>query len=244
MLLSPREFINYLALAVFKKEMLFDSKAKFLLAFQAFLKKCLKAHKNFNLIIDEAHKLSFDLLEEIRLLSNMETGDEKLMNIFLVGQPELNEKLSEVRCRPLLQRISIRHHIPPLNLNETRAYMITRLKVAGAPKIDDIFSKSAVKAVYQHSHGYPREINVLSDNALLLGYSEGIKRITPDMIKESFEDLQLDNTTGQKNVRKPRSAKMRRFFFFPAGHWKTAVMLIEMEYFLLQTHGLLQKAIS
>ena len=107
------------------------------------------------MIIDEAHKLSFELLEEIRLLSNMETGDEKLINIFLVGQPELNEKLSDPVCRPLLQRISIRHLIPPLDQEETRDYMATRLSVAGERRLDSIFPKNAVEAMYRFSHGYP-----------------------------------------------------------------------------------------
>jgi hypothetical protein len=161
------------------------------MAFQDFLTQELKNKTNFNLIIDEAHKLSFDLLEEIRLLSNMETGDEKLINIFLVGQPELNEKLSDPICRPLLQRISIRHHIPPLDQKETMDYMATRLSVAGARKGDDIFAKSAVEAIYRFSHGYPREINVLADNAMLLGYAKGTRKITSTMIKECYEDLQL-----------------------------------------------------
>jgi phage tail protein X len=152
------------------------------------------------LIIDEAHKLSFDLLEEIRLLSNMETGDDKLINIFLVGQPELNKKLSDSRCRPLLQRISIRHHIPPLNLPETKDYMDTRLKVAGAAKANQIFSKKAIEAIYDFSRGYPREINILADNALLLGYSKGIRKLTPSTVKQCYEDMQLDIPTPEPSV--------------------------------------------
>ena len=105
----------------------------------------------------------------------METNDEKLINIFLVGQPELNEKLSDPQCRPLLQRISIRHHIPPLKLEETQNYVDTRLKVAGAENSNRIFSKRAIEAVFDFSKGYPREINILADNALLLGYSTGTK---------------------------------------------------------------------
>jgi general secretion pathway protein A len=199
-LLSQKDFINYLALSVFKKKIHFHSKAHFLIVFEPYLKKALNNRTNFNLIIDEAHKLSFELLEEIRLLSNMETGEEKLINIFLVGQPELNEKLSDPRCRPLLQRISIRHHIRPLNINETNDYMDTRLKVAGAKKENHIFSKRAVEAIYDSSQGYPREINILADNALLLGYSRGTKKITPSMVKECYEDLKLDTPTRKQNI--------------------------------------------
>jgi general secretion pathway protein A len=199
-LLSQKDFVNYLALSVFKKKLHFHSKAHFLLVFEPYLKQTLKNRENFNLIIDEAHKLSFELLEEIRLLSNMETRDEKLVNIFLVGQPELNEKLSDPRCRSLLQRISIRHHIHPLNLEETREYMATRLKVAGAKKGNHIFSKRAVDTIYDLSKGYPREINTLADNALLLGYSRERKKITPSMAKECYEDMQLDISTPGRSI--------------------------------------------
>jgi cell division septation protein DedD len=190
------------------------------------LKKALHNRENFNLIIDEAHKLSFDLLEEIRLLSNMETGDDKLINIFLVGQPELNEKLSDPRCRPLLQRISIRHHIRPLNLEETREYMATRLKVAGAKKGNQIFSKKAVEAIYDFSRGYPREINILADNALLLGYSRGRKKITPSMIKQCYEDMQLVGTPVQTKVPEPKQKETNKTHHLPSKRqWKWAAVL-------------------
>jgi general secretion pathway protein A len=202
-LLSQKDFVSYLALSVFKKKIHFHSKAHFLLVFEPYLKKALNNRQNFNLIIDEAHKLSFDLLEEIRLLSNMETGEEKLINIFLVGQPELNEKLSDPKCRPLLQRISIRHHIPPLDLHETRDYVDTRLKVAGAKKTDQIFSKNAIKAIYDFSRGYPREINILADNALLLGYSKARKKVTASMIKQCYDDMQLAGTALQTKALEP-----------------------------------------
>jgi general secretion pathway protein A len=207
-LLSKEDLFNYLAFSTFRKTARFDSKTRFLLAFQDFLTQGLKNKTNFNLIIDEAHKLSFELLEEIRLLSNMETGDEKLINIFLVGQPELNEKLSEPVCRSLLQRISIRHHIPPLSLEESRDYMATRLNVAGARKEDHIFSKSAVAAIHRFSQGYPREINILADNALLLGYAKGTRKITPAMVKECYEDLQLEGSVTKKDPRETASTEI------------------------------------
>jgi hypothetical protein len=147
---------------------------------------------NYNVIIDEAHKLSFDLLEEIRLLSNIETGDEKLINIFLVGQPELNEKLRDPRSRALLQRIAVRYNIPPLNADETREYMDTRWKAAGGKDLDVVFSKDAVEAIHRYSGGYPRMINILADNALLLGYSRGKSKIADSMVRECYKDLQLE----------------------------------------------------
>jgi type II secretory pathway predicted ATPase ExeA len=191
--LSPEDFMSYVAFSAFKKWVHFKSKAQFLATFEAFLGQCLEKKINFNLIIDEAHRLSFDLLEEIRLLSNMETGDEKLINIFLVGQPELNEKLRDPKSRALLQRIAIRYHISPLNQQETKAYMNTRWKAAGGENFDQVFPRNAVGAVYRHSGGYPRVINILADNVLLLGYSRGKNKITEAMITECHKDMQLES---------------------------------------------------
>ena len=200
-MLSDKDFIDYLAFSAFKRKVRFKSKADFLVEFEEFLKDCLRNQRTFLLIVDEAQRLSFSLLEEIRLLSNMETADEKLINIFLIGQPELNEKLNEPRCRALLQRVSVRHHIRPLDLDETRQYVLTRLKIAGAPHGEKIFPKAAIKALHQYSEGYPRMINILADNALLLGYSREKKKIAPEMIRECYEDIR------PKVVQKPTKAK-------------------------------------
>jgi type II secretory pathway predicted ATPase ExeA/phage tail protein X len=193
-LLSPKEFMNYLTLSAFKNRIAFKSKAEFLLAFEAFLTRCSQHQRHFLLVVDEAHKLSYDLLEEIRLLSNMETADEKLISIFLVGQPELNQKLSDPRCRALLQRISIRYHIKPLNLNETEEYLTKRLAVAGARKADDVFPPAVRRAIHECSGGFPRMINILSDNLLLLGYARGQRKLTAAMVRECHQDLKLDDS--------------------------------------------------
>jgi len=218
-LLTVEEFMDYLAFSAFKKKVHFRSKADFLVEFEEFLGECLRNQTNVILIIDEAQKLSFELLEEIRLLSNMETGDEKLINIFLVGQPELNDKLREQRCLPLLQRISIRYHIPPLDLEGTRGYVATRLKIAGAKDPSSIFSTSAVKEIHDCSQGYPRMINILGDNALLLGYSQGKKSITAFMVKQCHDDMRLDDALPQEarevsetiRARKPRQFYLARY---------------------------------
>ena len=193
-LFTPKDFMDYLAFSVFKKKVHFKTKADFLIQFEAFLKDRLQHQKNFILIIDEAQKLSFELLEEVRLLSNMETAEEKLINIFLVGQPELNNTLNQHRCRPLLQRISIRYHIKPLNIEGVQEYITTRLRLAGSEKDNNIIPLKTIKAIHKYSEGYPRMINVLTDNALLHGYSREKKRITPQIVKECFEDMQLDGS--------------------------------------------------
>ena len=232
-LLSSREFIDYLAYSVFEKKVHFKSKTEFLLEFEDHLQRCLQHNKNFVLIIDEAQKLSFELLEEVRLLSNMETADEKLINIFLVGQPELNEHLSEKRCRPLLQRISIRHHISPLNLEETRNYIMTRMRVAGTGDGGKIFPKAAIKMLHRCSMGYPRMINILADNALLLGYSKDERKISAARVKECFDDMKLDGSflKGPEQDVKQNSAdevtEVKPRYF-----WRWAALIIVLLVFL------------
>ena len=226
-LFSVKDFMDYLAFSAFKKKIFYRSKADFLIHFQDYLKVQLQHQKNFILIIDEAQKLSFDLLEEIRLLSNMETADEKLINIFLVGQPELNETLSRPECRPLLQRISIRYHIKPLDQEGTREYISTRLRMAGAENGDRIIPKNVAGAIYQYSDGYPRMINILADNALLLGYSRGEKKITPSMVKESYEDLQLEGSFFETGPPKKDAPEVKKRETARKGHrWKWAAALI------------------
>lgn len=196
--LSAKDFLFYVASGLGLKTQ-FESKGSFLIQFENFLQTLLHQQQNVLLIVDEAQKLSLTLLEEIRLLSNMETADEKLINIFLVGQPELNQKLSHPECRPLLQRISIRYHINPLHVTETEAYITTRLKLAGS-RDTKIFSKKVIRAIHSYARGYPRMINILCDNALLLGYSNGKKHITVEMIEECYDDLQLPESFLQKDT--------------------------------------------
>ena len=225
-LLSTEDFIDYLAFSAFKKKAHFKSKTAFLFEFEEFLRQCLNKQKNVILIIDEAHKLSFELLEEIRLLSNMELADEKLINIFLIGQPELNEKLSDPRCRALLQRISSRYHIRPLDLSDTGAYMANRLKIAGARKGDEIFSKNAIKAIHQYSGGYPRMINILADNALLLGYSKEKRKITAGIVKQCSDDLNLDGSFLKSTQEKPEQSKIKEVEkVHVSRYWKWAAVL-------------------
>ncbi len=226
-ILTPEEFRQYLAALVFPKNTKIESKADFIIKFEEFLQYCLREQKIFLLIIDESQTLSFELLEEIRLLSNMESADEKLINIFLVGQPELNQKLLETRCRPLLQRISIRYHIPPLDMDSTRNYIFTRLKVAGAMKADRIFSKGAIKSIHNYSNGYPRMINTLANNSMLLGYSLEKFQVSSSMIKQVYEELQLEGSilTPSKNrtEKRIRGGKTSTIWFNP---WKWSTLLL------------------
>ena len=117
------------------------------------------------LIVDEAQTLSPELLEQVRLLTNLETSKQKLLQIILIGQPELRELLDQVEMRQIAQRVTGRYHLEPLTKEDTRAYVSHRLRVAGAQS--DVFTKSAIQALYKRARGIPRLINVIADRALL-----------------------------------------------------------------------------
>ena len=142
------------------------------------------------LILDEAHGLSRELMEEVRLLLNFETYTEKQLQILLVGQPELRVALNRPEMRQLKQRISLRCEIKPLKADEVSAYIRTRLKVAGAARLD-LFTANAIALIYRASEGIPRLINNLCDNALLTGYAVSARLISSQVIAEVAESLDL-----------------------------------------------------
>lgn len=140
------------------------------------------------LIIDEAQNLSHSTLEQIRLLSNLETSSENLIQILLLGQPELDAKLDSHRLRQLRQRISVRWMLKPLSAKDTRRYVLHRLQVAAGTS-RDVFSQSALQLVHRYTKGTPRLINVLCDRALLLGYAEGEQRVPARTVTEAARDI-------------------------------------------------------
>jgi type II secretory pathway predicted ATPase ExeA/phage tail protein X len=143
------------------------------------------------LIVDESQGLSVEMLEEIRLLSNMETVNEKLVQIMLLGQQELNEKLKSPHLRQLKQRIGIKYHIPPLDSNETKDYIDHRLRVAGyIPREKPLFSAAALAELHRASKGYPRLINILCDNVLLSAYTDNAKQVNAAMVRKAAADLE------------------------------------------------------
>ena len=164
------------------------NKAMFLIEFADFLKKCFRAGERVLLIVDEAHVLPVDLLEEIRLLSNLEEKGQDVLSIFLVGQPELNERMSDDRLLPLRQRIGIRFHLSRFTLDETRQYILFRLRHAGARHLN-IFSEEAIALIHEMSQGTPRLINIICDHALLTGFAENQPVIGAELIQESVDDL-------------------------------------------------------
>ena len=167
-----------------------DSKAEYLLALNHYLIEKLAANEKVLLIVDEAQNLSAEMLEEIRLLSNLETPTSKLIQIMLVGQPELQELVDKPELRQLRQRIALRHQLRPFNQTEILEYVNERLAKAGYTG-RGLFSKKAVRALFDVTEGSPRMINNVCDGALLLGYARMKMSIGPDEIWEVAQDLGL-----------------------------------------------------
>ena len=141
------------------------------------------------LMIDEAQHLDFNVLEQIRLLTNLETNDEKLLQIILIGQPELTEKLARPELRQLNQRITARYNLQPLDRGETAAYIRHRLDIAGLKGGQTLFSDAAVKEVHRITRGIPRLINVLCDRSLLGAYGKKMAQVNPKLVKEAASEV-------------------------------------------------------
>jgi type II secretory pathway predicted ATPase ExeA len=142
------------------------------------------------IVVDEAQNLSWELLEEIRLLTNLETSSEKLVQIILSGQPELEEKLRDPSVRQLRQRISLWCRTRPLTLEETKAYIAKRLRIAGATQ--PILTPEAVDRVHHYSKGIPRLINLVCEHAMISAYVEQVKPIPPRIVDSVSRELDLD----------------------------------------------------
>lgn len=147
------------------------------------------------LIVDEAHLLSWELFEEIRLLTNLETSQHKLLQIVLVGQPELDRKLDSQELRQLKQRVSLRCKLEPLGPEDVERYILWRLRQAGPdPRTSAVFTPDAIEAIHYFSMGIPRLINTICENCLISGYSRQAKQITMQTVREVATELRLDVT--------------------------------------------------
>jgi general secretion pathway protein A len=166
------------------------SKARFLFALRRHLEARNRAGKLTALILDEAQSLPYELLEEVRLLGNIETPTTKLLNLVLAGQPELADRLNESSLRQLKQRISLRCTLRTLDFPETAAYIAGRIRIAGG-RPADIFSREAVSAIYEASAGVPRTINVVCDNVLIGGFARQVKPITRALVRDVMTDFDL-----------------------------------------------------
>jgi general secretion pathway protein A len=195
------------------------TKAEYLLTLNRFLIECLKKDRTALLIIDEAQNLSPEMLEEVRLLSNLETPTSKLLQIMLVGQPELNEMLDRPDLRQLRQRIVLRHHLRPFDSDELAQYVDERMRLAGYTG-KGVFKRGALKRLHELTGGVPRLVNVLCDGALLSGYTREQASLDGGMIDEVAKELRLvvpADASGQDvapPAKLPIRRRLRRFGLF------------------------------
>jgi general secretion pathway protein A len=178
------------------------TKAEYLIALNRFLIDRLEHDLPTLLIIDEAQNLSTEMLEEVRLLSNLETPTSKLLQIMLVGQPELADMLARPELRQLRQRIVLRHRLRPFTREETGTYVQERLRVAGFTG-KELFEKRALQCLFEVTGGVPRLVNVVCDGALLLGFGRGLRTLGADAVLEVARDLELAPRRGSSEEKRP-----------------------------------------
>ena len=208
-LLEPLDFFRLLFDDLGIEERCF-SKAEYLLALNHYLIDRLKDDRTVLLIIDEAQNLSPEMLEEIRLLSNLETPNSKLIQILLVGQPEFSEMLDRDDLRQLRQRIVLRHELQPFDAGEMEFYVEERLRLAGYTG-KEIFKRSALRELFAVTGGVPRLVNVVCDGALLTGYGRDQATLDEEIIREVANDLHLNrDPTGGADKAGNRGRRSRR----------------------------------
>lgn len=190
-----------------------NSKTHIMASLNSFLLEEAAKSNNVVLIIDEAQNLTPSVLEEIRMLSNLETEKEKLIQIILMGQPELKKKLMHPRLEQFSQRISMYYHIDPLNEDETKDYIKHRLKVAGY-KDNGLFHDKAMAQIYRYSNGIPRLTNLACHHALIGAFLFDKKSVTKDIALEAIEELMHNRafTSLQKADKKIRQQNSRSIF--------------------------------
>ena len=174
------------------------------------LVEAARAGRDVIILIDEAQNLSPQALEEVRMLSNLESEADKLVQVILLGQPELNEKIDRPDLRQFRQRIAVRYHLESLTRTEAFQYILHRLQIAG-PEAQVRFSRSALRAIHLHSRGIPRLINTICDNALLLGFVRGTRKITSGIVADVLKDLEGHRARAQQTER-PEARRSFRLF--------------------------------
>jgi len=201
-IMGSTDFLHYICQDLGLKSQK-KSKGEYLSQLHNFLVACYSRNENVVLIVDEAHKLDPTLLEEVRLLTNLETSKSKLLQVILMGQPELDGILEDSQFRQLKQRVSLRYHLQPLNKEDMKKYIKKRLRIAGTLDLN-MFTQKALNKIYTYSKGIPRVINIICDNALLMGYATDQKVIGSKIIHEVIKNL--DGLNLQK--------RRRRFILF------------------------------
>lgn len=177
-----------------------DSKKVLLDKLYNFLIQVFVKGENAALIIDECQNLTPEVLEQIRLLSNLETEKEKLLQIIMIGQPELARMLQAPGLRQINDRIVLRYHIWPLSLSDTKSYLSHRMTVAGAYKTD-VFTPMAVRKIYRYSQGLPRKMNALAERGLLMAYLRGKRKVTLGIVGAAVKELKGNYREGTNRRR-------------------------------------------
>jgi general secretion pathway protein A len=198
--LSRAEFYEFLASSFDLTAEAAGSKARFLIEFERLLLQRIKAKDLTALVIDEAQSLSRELMEEVRLLANLETLTDKLLPVVMAGQPELADMLDRPELRQLKQRVALRADLAPLGVRQVAAYIAGRIRKAGGDPLN-VFTKDAIVLIHKVSGGIPRTISVVCDNAMLAGYAAALKPIGPDVIEEVSRDFRLRSQGDLKPTR-------------------------------------------
>jgi general secretion pathway protein A len=208
--LTRGEFLETLAQQFGLADAASRSKSVFLSQVEVVLRERRALGEIIALVVDEAQSLSNDLLEEIRLLTNIETPEEKLLPLVLAGQPEFGERLNEPSLHQVKQRVALRCEILPLTLPETASYIAKRIRTAGG-EAARLFTREAVMAIYEYTKGVPRTINVVCDNALISGFALGRQPVDRDIIMEVCRDFDLHDGAARAN----QAPQKERMFFGP-----------------------------
>jgi general secretion pathway protein A len=188
--LTRTEFVEMLARKFSLSDHARTSKTALLLEMESLLRKRDDSGESTVLIVDEAQSLSNDLLEEIRLLANIETDERKLVSVIIAGQPELGARLNGPDLRQFKQRIALRCELRALTLNETVDYLAGRIQAAGGVG-RQVFTREAVMLIFERSKGIPRTISVLADNALLTGFAMGHRPVTSQIVLDVCNDFDI-----------------------------------------------------
>lgn len=199
------QFLDYM-MADFGIECSSKAKSQVLLRLYNWLLDRYRAGETAVLIVDEAQNLSEEVLEEIRMMTNLETFTEKLLQIVLVGQPELEEKLKQPQLRQLRQRLTLRAKTHPLSLEETKAYVAQRLRIAGSNG-QPIFDTEALVAIHRYSDGIPRVVNLLCEHCLVSGFVDQQKVIARPVVEAVAQDFDLSDGTAAAAMTKAMPAQ-------------------------------------
>jgi general secretion pathway protein A len=188
--LTRTEFIEMLAARFGLSDEASQSKAAMLIELEALLRARRASGEASVLVVDEAQSLPAELLEEIRLLANIETNDEKLLSLIIAGQPELADRLNDQSLRQLKQRVALRCELHPLSPQETAGYIAGRIRAAGGTGAR-VFTREAVALIHERSLGIPRTISVIADNALVGGIAAGQRPVGSELVREICRDFDL-----------------------------------------------------